>query len=381
MRGFRLRAFRPLILDRYIFREFFLSFFAVMAFCALLLLVSEIFDKFQDIMENNTTFEVAAQYFAANVPINLMQVVPMACMLAVLFSVGMLARNNEILAFMTNGVHVLRIAAPVIFGGFLIFIGYMVVNETVIPPLQEFSRLLENRLEGKTESKMVTQKNVFARGKNNRFYIMRSYNSRDRTMTLPHIVDLSSDLTTLRGRIEASSARLVRNIPEENKSEWIFTRSRFWKFDDAGKLENFWQEPGEVKLVLEEDLPTILATKRLPEEMNYVELRQHIRILEERNQPVHEYRTDLVQKITFPLGILLVMVIGFSYAARSRAGTAMAAFGYGILWAFIYYGLNALLRALGHSGSVSPLVAGILPVLVFLAASMHYLRRSYRWYS
>jgi lipopolysaccharide export LptBFGC system permease protein LptF len=210
---------------------------------------------------------------------------------------------------------------------------------------------------------------------------MRSYNSKERLMTMPQIVDLSDDHSTLKGRIEATRGRLVKNVPEEQKSQWIFTNTRFWSFDDQGNLLSYQEYPGDISVLLEEDLPTILAAKRDPEEMNYVELRKHIQILATRRQPVHEYRTDLIQKVTFPLGILLIMIIGFSYAARSRAGTAMAAFGYGIVWAILYYGLNASLRAFGHSGSVSPLAAGILPTIVFFVAAVYYLRRSYRWYS
>lgn len=377
----RRQALRPLILDRYIFREFFLAFFAVMSFCALLLLVAEIFDKFGDIMENNVDFETVAGYFACSLPGNLIQVVPIAATLAVLFSIGNLARNNEVLALMTSGVHGLRIAAPVIAGGFIIFVGYIVTNESIIPPLMEQGRKLESRLEGKTESKIVTQRNVFARGRDNRFYLMYSYNSKENTMIQPEIIDLSDDWSTLRGRIEAAGAKLVRNVPEEKKSEWVFSRPKFWSFNKNGHLDSFKQYETTVSVLLEEDLPTILSQKRDPAEMNFLELRRHVQILAVRSQPVHEYQTDLLQKITIPLGILLIMVIGFSYAARSRAGTAMTAFGYGVMWAIAYYGVNAVLRAFGHSGTVTPLFAAFFPLVVFSFAALHYLRRSYRWYS
>jgi lipopolysaccharide export LptBFGC system permease protein LptF len=39
------------------------------------------------------------------------------------------------------------------------------------------------------------------------------------------------------------------------------------------------------------------------------------------------------------------------------------------------------MQALGHSGSISPYAATILPTLFFFVMSMVYLRRSYRWHS
>lgn len=59
----------------------------------------------------------------------------------------------------------------------------------------------------------------------------------------------------------------------------------------------------------------------------------------------------------------------------------MKAFGQGVSWAFLYYLLTAIMKALGHSGTVSPAVAGFLPIAAFLYAAVHSLRKSYRWYS
>ncbi len=378
--GFRMP--RPLILDRYIFREFMLSFVAVMSFVALLMLVASIFDKFGDILQNDTPLGMAALYFAYSLPFKVMQAVPIAAMLAVLFSLGSLARNNEILAFMTSGIHSLRIAAPVVFGGVLVFFGSVLMNEFVVPPLQVKAKYLERRyIEGKEESKITTERNVFERGRGNRFYLMRRYFAVEKRMELPQIVDLTPDYSGIRGRIEAQSAQFVSNDPEGKKSEWVFTGIRKWAFDETGHLTSFVERAGPVTVYLEEDLTTILGRQKEPEEMNFPELRQHIQILAQRNQPTYGFITDLVMKITFPMGILVIMIIGFSYGVRTRAGTVVTAFGYGILWAIGYYAVTAVLRALGHSGNISPYIAGVFPILAFAFIAAHYLRKSYRWYS
>ncbi len=372
---------RPLIIDRYLFREFALSFFAVMAFCGLLILVFSIFDKFGDIMENDPPFPVIAMYFLTSLPFLLMQIVPIAAMLAVLFSVGGLARHNEIIALVTSGVRTLRIAAPILFGGALIAAGSFLANEEIVPPLQRMSVEYEMRLEGKDIFRESARKNVLARGDEHRYYLMRLYNPLQKQMIRPVVVDLFADGATLSRKIEADDAVLAKVVPEENKSVWLFTNPRSWTFDESGKVLSYESGQPTSLIDLEKELPLILAQEKTPEEMNFRELREHVSILANRGENADKYKTDLFLKVLFPLGIIIVLVIGYSYAVRSRAGTAMAIFGCGILWAFAYYGMTAVLQALGHAGTVSPYVAALLPVTTFALAAVYLLRRSSRWHA
>lgn len=372
---------RPLILDRYVFREFVLAFVAVMSFCALLILVASIFEKFGDIMEHDPPLRVVVLYFATSLPYVLMQIVPIAAMLAVLFSIGGLARYNEVLALLTSGVHSLRIAAPVLFAGFLIALGSFVINESVIPPLQRAAKYYELQLEGKDVFRATARKQFMMRGRDQRYYLMRLFNPLENRMISPVIVDLNRDGTGLTRKIEADEARLLENVPDQEKSLWQFKNPRIWSFDGSGRVASFTDRHAEVTIELEDDLHQLLAQEKSPEEMNFRELSRHIGILKERGQPTGSFQTDLLLKVMFPLGIIVVLIIGYSYAVRTRAGTAMTMLGYGIVWAFGYYGLTAVLQALGHSGALSPYVAAFLPTLLFAAAAAHYLHRSSRWYA
>jgi lipopolysaccharide export system permease protein len=373
-------ALRPQILDRYLFREFVLSFTAVMAFCTLLILVGSIFGKFADIMEHYVSWRVIFMYFLTSLPARVMFVVPIAAMLAVLFSIGGLARTNEVLAMLTSGVHGLRLAVPIMLGGVLIVIATFICNEYVVPPLERISREYELMLEEKDPSTMLATKGVFARGRDNWFYFCRVYTAKNRRMGKPTIITLSDDHTNVEQRVEARSAVLVENVPSEKKSVWAFQEPRIWKLQ-AGEITTFTAQNTTNTLSLEEDLTKILTQKTKPEEMNFNQLRDRIKILSARNQPVAALQTDLLRKISFPLGILLIMIIGFGYAVRARAGTAMTIFGYGIAWAVTYYLVNAVAQALGHSGSISPIAASFAPIVCFVIFAVHYLRKSYRWHS
>lgn len=372
---------RITILDRYIFREFVVAFVGVMAFCTLLILVAMVFEKFGEMSENKTPPVKAVLYFLYSLPTQVLQIVPIGAMLAVLFAIGALAWNNEILACLTNGITSLRLAVPVAFGGLLIFAGMFFVSEKIAPPLQQEANFLRLRyVEAKSEAKITTEKEVFARGDKDRIYLMDAYSIRDSKMMRPQVYDLLPDKTTARRRIDAESGTFIRNDSEAGLSEWRILKAHIWEFDDSGTLKDYHYYD-QVTLQLEENLAAVLAQRKKPEEMNFAELERHIGILSERGQPHFAMLTDLILKVTFPLGVLAILVIGFSYAVRTRAGNAMSAFGYGISWAFAYYLVTAVTRAFGHSGSLSPMVAGILPMVVFAVAAVHYFRRSYRWFA
>lgn len=372
---------RPIIIDRYLFREFVYAFVAVIAFCALLLLVASIFDRFSEILESGAPMSTVATYFLSSLPGQLMQIVPIAAMLAVLFSVGALARTNEVLAMLTSGVHALRLSLPIIFGGILIVIGTFVMNEYVVPPLERTSKIYELKLENRDTRKITMNANAFARGETDWFYMARVYSNEDKKMIRPTVVNLSPDHSTLKMRIEGDAATFIENNRADNTSLWLFENPRTWKFDSQGKLTTFTAENTAQTIALEADLPTILAQQAKPEEMNYHQLKQRVEILEARDQPTQDIRTDLLRKITFPVGIIVVMMIGFSYAIKSRAGTAMKIIGIGISWAVAYYLVNAVLQALGRAGAISPAAATIVPTLVFAVIAIFLMRRSYQWHA
>lgn len=372
---------RPIILDRYLFKEFVLAFVAVVSFCALLLLVASIFDRFSDILEYGAPMSTVIAYFLSGLPGQLMHVIPIASMLAVLFSVGALARTNEILAMLTSGVHGLRLALPIVFGGIIIVVGTFMVNEYLVPKTEQARKIYELQLEDKDIREVTMNANVFARGKNEWFYLARIYSNENREMVMPTVVNLTDNHKTVKMRIEGDSAKFIENLPADKTSLWEFTNARTWHFDDAGLMTTYTEQAGKSIVPLEEDLPIILAQQIKPEEMNYPQLSERIRILEARNQPTADLRTDLLRKVTFPVGILVIMMIGFAFAVKSRAGTAMTLVGYGIGWAVAYYIVNAILQAMGASGAVTPVIATVVPTLFFAVVAIFLMKRSYQWHA
>lgn len=367
------------ILNRYILKEFALSFVAVMSFCSLLIVVALIFDKFDRIYENSVSGWNVLMYFAYELPFQLKQLAPIVCPLTVLFAIGGLARGNETFAMMTNGVSSLRIALPILVAGVLISALLFAAGETFIPQWKKQAMYIDKRFfHNKSEDDVQTDEDVFVRGHDNRVYIMPLYNVRGKEMINPQIQTNKEDYS---GGIERVVAQTGKQISkDDNSSVWRFTQFARWRYNQNGQLEKYETFP-TYDLTLERNLDEILTLEQDPDEMNYRDLNAYIMQMRERGHAADNYLTDLYQKIMFPFGVVLTMIIAFSFAIRARSGSVINAFGPAVAWSLAYFGVHAVFRAFGQAGMLNPFVAAAAANTIYLVAAAYYFRKSYRWYN
>ena len=103
------------ILDRYIFREVFLSFlFAICAFSAVFIGSGTLFRIAQYITDYGASLPSVIKIFVFSLPGVVMWTFPMSMLLASLLTFGRLSSSSEITAMKSCGVSFYRIAAPVI---------------------------------------------------------------------------------------------------------------------------------------------------------------------------------------------------------------------------------------------------------------------------
>jgi len=70
-------------------------------------------------------------------------------------------------------------------------------------------------------------------------------------------------------------------------------------------------------------------------------------------------RVDLHQKIAYPFGNFVIVLIGLPFALmiRNRKGGAFVAIGVALVLGFLYYVTNAVALAFGKSGLLSPILS------------------------
>jgi len=105
------------LLGRYLLRQLVAPFcFALTALTSLMLL-SQVAKKFGALVGKGLPWMVISEVFALSLPFIIAMTLPMAVLLAVLYTFSHLAADNEITAMRANGISVYQILAPVFIWG------------------------------------------------------------------------------------------------------------------------------------------------------------------------------------------------------------------------------------------------------------------------
>ena len=113
-RAAKARNVFPRILDEYVVREFLGMFLLVLSGFVMLMLVFTFFELMGDILRNHIALSLIGEYLLNLTPFMLYQITPLAVLIAVLVTFGVLNRNSEIIAMKACGISLYRLVIPIV---------------------------------------------------------------------------------------------------------------------------------------------------------------------------------------------------------------------------------------------------------------------------
>src|SRR5436309_3714042 len=108
------------LLSRYILRQHLPPLGYALAALTFAMLVNQIAKQFGDFVGKGLPWDVIVEVFALSIPFIVAMTLPMAVLVAVLYTFSHLAADNEVTAMKASGISVGRILAPVLGGATLI---------------------------------------------------------------------------------------------------------------------------------------------------------------------------------------------------------------------------------------------------------------------
>lgn len=356
------------LLDRYILREQMISLFMGLLFFTSVFILVDIFEKLDTFIDNKVPWHTVATYYAVSVPGIVIQVLPMAMLLACLIALGQIGRHNELTAMQAAGIGIGRIALPLWILAMVMSLLVFVVNEVALPSLNA-RKLQIYRVDIRKQSLEGTtvRTNLAYLGREGRTFLIRTYNIP--TMEMREVVIQEISQHTLTGRIDAESARW------EN-GRWVFRRGFVRRFDREGEHAAEFNElviPG-----LLETPDDFAKAEEDPRALSFWELSNYIGRLKQSGSRVQKYLVELNLKVAFPLTNLIVVVIGTALALRVRRGGLAVSFGLSVFISFVYYAFIRTGQALGHNGALPPFVAAWMGNIFFGALAVELMRRARR---
>ena len=126
---------------------------------------------------------------------------------------------------------------------------------------------------------------------------------------------------------------------------------------------------------LRETPEDLLAEPKEPEEMRYAEMTRFIHAIERSGGDARPLVVERAQKIALPLAVFVIVLFGAPLSTSSQRGGAAYGVGVSLVVTLIYLLLFRVMRALGESGMVEPVLAAWVPNIIFLVAGMYLLAR------
>lgn len=356
--------------DRYVIRKFLFSFFwSLVAFWSVFLIVNliEHLDRFID---KGAPAKAVALYYLYYSPYIIVLVVPIAVLIACLFSIGFLSRRNELLAMRAAGVSLLRLAIPLLVIGLLISAGVMVAGETIYP--QAESRRLEMAeqfLRGAPPAAGGIHRRLVAIGLDGRVFSFRTFNA---------IQGFGTDVTVQ----DFANGRITES--------WEFKQLRY---DGAGWIgilatRRIFTQGESAASYMTADSVVFTDWKEVPEDFTRRQVDPRRTTRKELEGLIHRLRqtgnvtsleeTELALKTAFPFLSALVILVGFPIAARTKQSGLALNFGIAMGVTFVLRVLIEVSRALGHNGDIPPWLAAWAPNFACLLFGVYALWRTRR---
>jgi lipopolysaccharide export system permease protein len=343
------------LLDRDIARETLKLLALGLAMFVGIYLVVDLFEKLSRFLEARVAPGLIVQYYFFRLPKIVIEMLPVAVLLASLLSLSGLARHNEILAMKMGQVSTLRIAAPCLAVGLAMSGLAWLLAEHVAPGANERALAIERMEVKRLPAYRLTQdRDIWYRAEGNRFVHIDLIDSASGVFRGMSVFLLSPDFELLE-RLDAQAATW-------RETGWELTEGYRVDQRDGGVRVSPFET---LRVDLQERPEEYARVAPSPEEMSYAQLKGYIDRLTRSGVNVLRYRVDLHAKMAVAAVSFVMALIGVSFGMRTGRAGAMVWVGACIPMGFLYWTLLSVGFSLGRTGALPPLVAVWLPNAAF----------------
>ena len=347
------------LIDRYILRKFVaLWLLSILVFLTIFHIV-DLIEKIDTFLKYNLNINQILLYYLYQLPWYISIAIPMSVLLASVFTIGNLAKHNELTATKSSSISMYRLSAPIIIFGVFISVGTFFFEDFLVIPASRIKTGMESDLMHKHRkmNKTVFDNITFQESQNRNIVIKRFYSKENtgRTITIQE-----NDDNSLLKRIDAK-----KMIWRAEEKKWLITNFIIREFtNDSEEIASKVISDSLIFLDFTPDDITMLNQK--PEDMRFGELRKFIARLKQSGNDSKKWEVNLHFKLAFPMTSLIVILFGLPLTAyKTRKNTSFGA-GVSLLVIFVYYGFIKFGQVLGFTGMLPPIPAAWLGNIIFL---------------
>jgi LPS export ABC transporter permease LptG len=355
----------PRIVDIYVLRRFFYYFAVIMGAFILLFETFTFFELLDDIARHHVAFLVVVNYFRYLIPYLLYQLSPLGALVAVLVTLGVLSKNNEIVAFKASGISLYRIALPLLMAGVLLAGVLLIMDDTYLPYANQRQDALRNQIKGRP-AQTYTRPQRWIFGENDKVYNYDFFDPTQKLFGGLSVIELDPATFQMRRRVYATRARWL-----DTEKTWVLESGWVRDFADGTVVR---YDPFKVTTLAELVEPPSYFNREVIQasQMSWRDLHRYIEGLQRAGFDVSSLTVQWHKKLAYPLiaPISMMLAIPFALLVGSRGALGGVALGVGI--GIVYWAVSALLEAMGGIGQLPPLMSAWSPDLMFFFVGLYF---------
>ncbi|MCY2961388.1 MAG: LptF/LptG family permease [Planctomycetota bacterium] len=299
-----------------------------------------------------------ARFYALHLPFLFLQVAPFVTLVAGLFTVSKLVRHAEAVAALAAGISSQRLLAPIVVVAALIAVSMFGIREFISFELAGKRDALRHLLDKKQLDPVYA--NLWLRDGRGNVVHLSQYRPRPAGGGPAEIRDFEEHLLQGATWTTTTAPRAVWDEAQDPPR---------WRLE--GGVRHVVVGEGEQRIEATDSVAGFEFTPRLaqtfqrarekPDELSFAEAAE----LGSRDPDNVAYRTLLQYHITFPLGNLVLVLVGLPLLLRHERGGGARSLAAAFALCVGYFAADFVCRNLGLQGTLDAPVAAWLPVLFF----------------
>jgi LPS export ABC transporter permease LptG/LPS export ABC transporter permease LptF len=355
----------PRLMDIYLLRRFFFHFSLLMAAFIFLFEAFTFFELLDDIARHRVPFLIVVDYFRFLTPFLIYNLAPLGALVAVLVTLGVMSKNNEIVACKASGISLYRLAVPLLFAGLALAASMIVLDETYLPYANQRQDALRNQIKGRpAQTYAHPQRWIF--GNDEKIY---NYDLFDPTQNLfggLSVVELDPATFQMRRRVFATRATW-----SDSQKVWVLEGGWVRDFTD-GTITRYERFPVTSLPELSEPPSYFNREVRQASQMSLGALRRYIDGLHKAGFDVANLTVQWHVKLAFPLIAPIIMLLAIPFALLVGTRGAIGGVALGVAIGIVYWTAARLLEAMGGVGQLPPFLAAWSTDITFLFLGLYF---------
>ncbi|OKY74235.1 MAG: hypothetical protein BM485_14510 [Desulfobulbaceae bacterium DB1] len=161
------------LLDRYIFKQFFMNLLLVLASLVAIYLLVDFFERIDNFSEAGKPFTLALTYFLLKIPLIYDQMAPVCILLAGVVTLGLLGKNRELMSLNAGGISLFRIVLPIMAASLLFTLFTVAAAQWLLPKSNtRMNEIWYQEVTQQVAKGIVRKGRVFHKGENG-FYTLK----------------------------------------------------------------------------------------------------------------------------------------------------------------------------------------------------------------